>query len=132
MRTEANLLREVGNTVSKLKSVNNMTDDSLIDARSVTAKKDNLPTYQTFLALNSRNKGIIKRFFLYTGPICVEKNKLSELSRITVFNHLSRYYPSVTFHLTLAKRKEEHEYYGKPDVKELDLLFYYTFYDSLR
>ena len=30
-----------------------MTDDSLIDVRSVTAKKDNLPTYQTFLTLNS-------------------------------------------------------------------------------
>ena len=25
-----------------------MTNDSLIDVRSVTAKKDNLPTYQTF------------------------------------------------------------------------------------
>ena len=51
------------NTVSKLKPLNNMTNDALIDARSETAKKDNLPTYQTFLTLNNWNKGIIKRFF---------------------------------------------------------------------
>ena len=30
-----------------------MTNDALIDARSETAKKDNLPTYQTFLTLNN-------------------------------------------------------------------------------
>ena len=35
------------------KPLNYMTNDSLIDARSVTAKKDNLPTDQTFLTLNS-------------------------------------------------------------------------------